>query len=223
MVFCLFIHFNLLCNAQTQMRLYRTFRKSLKDWKGSGLVARVVLTYHFNNPPESDYLQVCLDVPTVKEPNEPRVEVSQETMALIPSSIMEHVHKVCREYHIEVRVFNYRVQVEAAKKNKEEKQEPYYNGASVEEILRFASIGTQIAIEVFERLEENENVWSQDIELAGFVKSRLEDELGQSYTWVNWAWHFVCNPLLINEGYLTALLAARSNPALNAIRSNLKI
>lgn len=98
MVFCLFIQFNLLCNAQTQMRLYQTFRRSLKDWKDSGLVARAVLTYHFNNPPDADYLQVCLDMPMVKDPNEPRVDVSRETMALIPSSIMEHVHKACGEY-----------------------------------------------------------------------------------------------------------------------------
>jgi hypothetical protein len=190
------------------------------------LVTRGVLTFHFNNPPDPDYLQVCLDIPTVRElTRQEEAEVSQETKSLIPSSITEYVDNVSRENHIEMRVLNYRLEIETAKRNKENKREPYYDGAPVDEILRFASIGTGIALEVFGQLETNENTWERDVELAEFIELRLGDELGSDYQWANCAWHFVCNPLLLplGEGYLTTLLAARSAPALNAIRRSLKI
>jgi hypothetical protein len=217
----LFIHFNLLCNRDTQIRFHNRIRKKLKEWRGSGLVARAVLTYHFNNPPDPDYLQLCLDIPTIEEPPESKTEVSRETLNLIPSAIIEYINKLSSENAVETKVFNYRLVIEAQKKYKEEKHEPYYNGASVEQILRFASVGTRIAVEVLDQLGEEENTWNHDMELSEFIKSRLESEFGHNYLWLDWAWHFVCNPLLLPEGYLTALAASRSNPALKILRKNL--
>lgn len=218
----MFIHFYLVCSASTQMRLHYAFRQKVKGWKESRLVSGAVMTYHFNNPPDPDYLSVCLDLPSIQEPIEPSVIVSQEKMNL-PSSMTVYVNDVCRQNRIELKIFNYRLEIEAAKKKKEEKKEPYYDGAPVDEILRFASIGTEIALEVLDRLEQNLNTWNRDLELAEFIESRLRDEFGSSYKWIDWAWHFVCNPLLVSEGYLTAILYGRSNPALAAITNRLKI
>ena len=218
----MYVHFYLVCNASIQMRLHHAFRQKVKEWKDFGLVSRAVMTYHFNNPPDPDYLSICLDVPSVQEPVESSVIVSQERMNL-PSLITAYVNDVCKKNQIEPKIFNYRLEIEAAKKKKEEKGELYYNGAPVDEILRFASTGTGIALEVLNRLEQNEKTWNQDLELAEFIESRLRDEFESSYKWIDWAWHFVCNPLLVSEGYLTAILYGRSNPALTAIRNRLKV
>ncbi len=72
----------------------------------------------------------------------------------------------------------------------------------VEEIINFASVGTEIASEVMNLLEENEKNWNTDRELAEFVKSSLEKELGTNYKWFKGALHFVCNPLDIHDSQI---------------------
>ena len=206
----------------TQIRLHDSFRRKMKELKVSGTAGRAVMTFHFNNPPTPDYLSVCLDVPSIQEPTEPKVEVEPAMMNL-HSLIIDYVNEVCRQNQIEMKTYNYRLEIEEQKKVMEEKGEPYYDGAPVDEILRFASIGTQIALDVLNSLEQNRNIWDQDLELAKFVESRLQSEFGLEYTWIEWAWHFACNPLLINEGYLTTILNAHSNQALNAILSRLNM
>ena len=62
----------------------------------------------------------------------------------------------------------------------------------------------QIAFEVLDHLEINEEIWKSDMELSRFIFLRLRDELGADYEWMDWALHFVCNPLLIPEGYIVS-------------------
>lgn len=42
------------------------------------------------------------------------------------------------------------------------------------------------------------------MELSRFIFLRLKDELGADYEWMDWALHFVCNPLLIPEGCIVS-------------------
>jgi hypothetical protein len=204
----MFIHFDLLCSAETQKRLYRIFRYKIGQWKASGVVERAVVTYHF------DSLYVCLEIPAVKEPVDSKVELSQETVRQIPSSIMQCFDYICQENRIELRIFNYKSAIEQAKRDQEEKGTPYYDGATVEEILRFASTGTKIAFEVLDRMEKHEKAWNLDVELSEYVYSRLTDELGADYGWWKWTLHFVCNPLLMPEYFVMSPLG---NRAVNAI------
>ena len=92
----------------------------------------------------------------------------------------------------------------ACKRSTEQRGEAYYDGAPIEEVLRFASVGTKIAFEVLDHLETDENIWRSDMELSRFIFLRLKDELGAEYEWMNWALHFVCNPLLIPEGFIVS-------------------
>ena len=213
----MFIHFDLLCNAETQKRLYRIFRYKIGQWKASAVVDRAVVTYHFGDPSTTDSLYVCLDIPAVKESIDPEVELSQETVRQIPSLIMQCFDYICQENRIKVRIFKYKLSIERAKRNQKEKGTPYYNGATAEEILRFASTGTKIAFEVLDRMDEDEKAWNLDVELSGYISSRLRDELGADYKWWKWALHFVCNPLLIPEFFVMSPLG---NRALNRIKTD---
>ena len=191
----------------------------MKEWNESEKIIRAVMTYHFNNPPDPDYLSLCLDLPSVQEPTEPVVELKQKMMNL-PSLIMDYVNDICRQNQIKMKIYNYRLEIDAQKK---EKGETYYDGAPVDEILRFASSGTEIALDVLNLLEQNRNVWYQDLELAKFIELRLQNEFGLDYKWIQWAWHFTCNPLLMGEGYLSAICGANGNQALSAILSLLNM
>jgi len=194
----------------------------MTEWKESEKIIRAVMTYHFNSSPVPDYLSLCLDIPSVQEPTDPVVKLEPMMMNL-PSLIFNHVNDICRQNQIKMEIYNYRLEIDAQKRESEEKGNPYYEGAPVDEILRFASSGTEIALDVLNRLEKNPKIWNQDLELARFIESRLQSEFGLDYKWIKLAWHFTCNPLLINEAYLAAILHAHSNQALSAIVSRLNM
>ena len=48
--------------------------------------------------------------------------------------------------------------------------------------------------------------------------SSLKDKLGSDYKWIDWALHFVCNPLLLREN---AILFPLSNRAILTIKNRL--
>jgi hypothetical protein len=211
----MFIQFYMPCRDDLQKKLHRVFRHKIVEWRESRSVKSAVLTYHFKNPPDPDYLQLCLDIPAVKEPAEPKEEISQETKRQIPSVIMEHIEKVCQENRIELSITNYTSVIENA--SKDPKRQPYYDGAPVKEIIRFASVGTAIAFEILGQLEKRELVFSLeygDLGLALHIYSRIVNEFGPSYRWITWTFHFVCNPLLLSEGYIMSLVANQARQLL---------
>lgn len=196
----MFIHFDLPCDGEKQTKLHRVFRLKIREWKKAGLVNRVVLTYHYHTPSvPSDSLYVCLELPALVEAAASEVQVSQEIMEQIPSHVVEYFEHVRQEESITYRVTNYWAEIEHNKRSSEQTGQSYYDGAPVEEIVRFASIGTEIAMEVLDLLETGGASWCQDSELSDFILMRLGHELGSNYRWMDLALHFVCNPLRLPE------------------------
>ena len=144
----MYVHFDLPCNEQTQIRLNKIFRHRIEEWKKQGVVNRVVLTYHFIPPGPTNSLYVCLDIPTVDETTKSGIELSQEELKQIPTTIMRSINEICHDSDIKPSTINYRLEIEQEKKKKEQRGEVYYDGAPVEEIVHFASVGTEIAFEV---------------------------------------------------------------------------
>ena len=196
----LWVHFNLLCNYRTQRRLHNIFRHKIKDWKKRGLVREAVLTYHFHKPPiPTDSLYVCLDIPTVKEPRKRSIHLSTEAIEQTPSEIMNCIRKICVGNQIKLEIMDYEFLL------KHNKAWEAYRMAPVKEIIRFASVGTKIALQILDLVEIGEAPWASDKELAIFILTELKKELGENYFWLPEAFHFVCNPLLINDSRYWAL------------------
>lgn len=195
----MYIHFNLFCNDERQWKLHRLCRHKFREWKG--LVERVVLTYHYNNPPDPDCLYVCLDIPSVEEPQERTVMLSEDIRKQIPGQIMDFISTTCQDYGVKFNAIDYYYSLEVS-------EAPLsYENASVEEILRFASIGSEIAIGILNRFEKDQDAWRLDKDLARFVYRRLKAELDvenleADYKWWYQALHFVANPLGFHQDWL---------------------
>ena len=84
MVSVMWIHYNFLCDLDTQIRLHKMFRSKISEWYDADLATRSVLTYHFNYPNrrEGDSLYLCLEIPSVKLPS--------SRSYLVPKEILEH-------------------------------------------------------------------------------------------------------------------------------------
>jgi len=90
----LWTRFSFYRDVETQIRLHKSFRSKVREWKKSGLIDGAVMTYHFkvpNNP--TDNLYVCLDIPSVKLPTHRTKEMSQEMVKTIPKEIMTELKK----------------------------------------------------------------------------------------------------------------------------------
>jgi hypothetical protein len=155
---------------------------------------RAVMTFHFNPQPLlSDSLYVCLDIPAT------------DSLEQIPSQIMQYLDEVCHRYDVKLNISDYKSDIEQNKRSAEQQGLNYYDDAPVEEILRFASVGTSVAFEVLEQLEEgNRSTSWDDGEISKFIFKRLTKEFGSGYKWIDWALHFVCNPLLIPENIIVS-------------------
>lgn len=195
----MYIHFDLPCDKQMQKKLFKKFRPKIKEWKRLGVVKRAVLTFHFLDPPRPDSLYLCLDIPAVKVENKQNLKLSPEQSKQIPSSIKLCISEICHANHIKPKITDFHVEIEQEKRSKERRGEKYYDGAPIEDVLQFASVGTQIAFEVHDHLEIDKEIWKTDEELLKFIFLRLKDELGVGYKWMDLALHFVCNPLLIKD------------------------
>jgi len=201
----LWIHFNFLCGSLTQKEITKSFRPKILEWRTEGLVKGEVITYHYGRG-QIESLYVCLNIPIVKIPSVRTTFLSEETINEIPSKIMSKIDKIRKENpetNLEYR--DYEFDIQEAKVKEESQGKSYYDGAPVEEILRFASIGTKIALEIFETLRTNPEKLNSDIILSQYVIQRLRGELGENYQWMNWALHFTCNPLQANEQYVWTL------------------
>lgn len=195
----MWIRFDLRCDGETQQRLHKIFRHEIKDWETVGLVKGAVLTYHFQTPSiPSDSLYVCLDIPALKTPDERSVQLSNEAISQIPSEIMHKVTQLCVENQIKLDILDYEFNLITNESGK------LYRDAPVEEILHFASIGTKVALELLDVKENVEN-WTNHEELANLILSQLKKELGDNYFWLREAFHFVGNPMLLDDYYLWTL------------------
>jgi hypothetical protein len=208
----LWIRFNLPCDGLTQQRLHKKFRQDIKEWKSKDLVKGAVLTYHFGDPardPETLYL--CLDIPAVQAPKERNVQLSGETISQIPSEIMNKISQVCSQNQIKLGILDYEFDIACACERAIKTGQSYYRNAPTEEILRFASAGTGIAISLLDEMESRKITVNNYVKLADFrelansILSRLKKELGENYSWLPEAFHFACNPMLLDDQFLWAL------------------
>jgi hypothetical protein len=163
-------------------------------------VKEAVLTCHFGDPRVPDSLFVCLDIPAVKEPHQRSIQLPSEALEQIPSEIMSNIKQIC-SHQIKLEIEDYELAIREAKARNESQGIEYYGGAPVEEILRFASVGTKIALHILDLVETGERPWASDKELASFILSQLKRELGENYFWFREGFHFVCNPLRIFEPF----------------------
>jgi len=111
----MFIHFDLPCDRDTQQKLHQEFRHKIQEWKEQGLIKRVVLTYHFPN----GSLYVCLDIPDVKRSTEGKTNLCLEEVNQIPKSIMNSIDTACKENGVKLRIIDFEIEIEQAKKRSE--------------------------------------------------------------------------------------------------------
>lgn len=168
----------MLCGREVQQRLHTIFRHKARDWEKRELVKGTVLTYHFSGVP-ADSLYVCLNIPSVKEPHKRSIQLPREAFKQIPSEIMNDMEQICAQNQIKLEIKDYELGIRRAKARKESQGVSYYKGAPVEEILRFASVSTRIALQILDLVETCERHWTLDKKLARFILSRLKEELGE--------------------------------------------
>lgn len=145
----LWIHYNFLCDLDTQITLHKIFRSNISEWDNVGLATRSVLTYHFNYPHrhERDSLYLCLEIPSVRLPSSRSNLVPEETLKQTPVEIKNTIRRMTSEHllnpnmdRLEVRDYEWELISGNASSQ--------YNNAPIEEILRFASKGTEVALNV---------------------------------------------------------------------------
>ena len=213
----LWIRFNLPCDGNIQRKLHKIFRQDIKEWESRDLVKGAVLTYHFGDPTrDPEILYLCLDVPAVQTPHERNLQLPDEAISQIPSEIMNRITQMCSQNQVKLGIMDFEFDIASARERAIRTGESlkYYRNAPTEEILRFASVGTRIAISLLDEWESRKitvdnYVGSADCrELANSILSRLKKELGDDYLWLREAFHFVCNPMLLNDYYLWTLVVS---------------
>lgn len=96
----LWIHYNFLCDLDTQIKLHKIFRSNISEWDNVGWATRSVLTYHFHYPHkhESDSLYLCLEIPSVRLPSSRSNLVSDEILKQIPVEIQDTIRQITSEH-----------------------------------------------------------------------------------------------------------------------------
>ena len=207
----MWIHFNFLCDIHTQIKLHKAFRSKVSEWKGS-LVNGSVLTYHFQLPrTPSDSLYVCLNIPSMSPPTKRNLLFSEEQITRLPREIRDTMAELSSQYFIEPRLDRLEIRDYEFNIDKPETLSSY--NATVEEILNFASEGTEIALELLNDDRTKKQAWRNDKELANTI-SRLVNERLTTKIERHWGIHFVCNSMCLIpriEGYLRGILSKFSD------------
>lgn len=206
----MWVRFDVICGRDTQIRLFSLLKPLVQEWEKKGIVSDAILTYHFHVPRNpSDSLYVCLDIPSLKPLKKRSSALSEEIKQKIHSEIKRAIERLCAENQAELKLYDYEYSIAQAVEKAKVSGTEYYRGAPKEEILRFASTGTRIAFEIIDSSVAGYRThlsWlttkEKARELWNFIIQRLNEELGEKYPWLAEAVHFVCNPLLINEGLL---------------------
>jgi len=71
-----------------------------------------------------------------------------------------------------------------------------YKNAPIPEILRFASEGTDIALEVLSDIKTRNGTWKNDGEIANTIQQRVNKQLTTKREHY-FGFHFVCNPVFV--------------------------
>ena len=221
----MWIHFNFLCGKDKQIKLHKKLRSKILIWTKKKLINGAVLTYHFNTPRiPTNSLYVCLGIPIVRTPKNRSIIVSEETIKQIPKEIKTKMQKLVSENFNnsitdKLEILDYEFEMI----NNDAPSQ--YMGAPIEEILNFASKGTEIALELLDDIRTKNKTWSNDKSLADtimrLINERLTTERERQI-----GLHFVCNPMMLNgcEQYVWRLAMAinpsfPNNPLLQRLYS----
>ena len=140
----MWIRFDLQCDRDSQQALHKQFRRSIAEWQNMKLVNGAVLTYHFNTPRQpEDSLYLCLDIPAVPTPQERSLRLPHATLQQIPAEITSIITENCKPYSVNLETMDYEYDIIAS-----ECSSKFYRNAPTNEILRFASTGTKIALQL---------------------------------------------------------------------------
>jgi len=207
----MWIHFNFLCNVDTQIRLHKIFRSRISKWEGS-LINGCVLTYHFGFPRNpSDSLYLCLNIPSMSPPTNRSLLLSEEQIAQLPIEIQNTATELSSRYFVNHELDKLQIRDYEFDINKPETLSLY--NASVEEILNFASKGTEIAIELLNNDRTKSQTWRNDKELASVINQLVHERLITDNE-RHWGLHFACNSMCFTtniEGYLRSILSQSSS------------
>lgn len=177
----------------TQIKLHRIFRSKITEWHDANLVTSSVLTYHFHYPNrgKSDSLYLCLEIPSVRLPNNRNELVSEETLKQIPVEIRNMTKQMAFEYLTnseldKLEVIDYELELVNCNASKQ------YSNAPIEEILGFASKGTEIALEMLKCNKTRNKTWGTDRTIVGSINKGIRSNLVSDRE-RNLGLHFVCN------------------------------
>lgn len=217
----MWVHFNFICGKETQVRLHKMLRLRILDLKSRSLIEGAVLTYHWHKPrAPTDSLYFCLNVLSMSEPRTRSKQLCEESVNEIPDEI-KHVVRFAveafdKEFLDRLEIFDYEIELMC-------NNAPFeYGGASIEEIIRFASKGTEIALEILGDYRTRNKAWKSDNEIAEYIMKLINERLTTQRE-RNKGLHFVCNPLgLWNlESYLLSIVGKTTQPnsqfALNSL------
>ncbi len=178
---------------ETQIKFHKIFRSKISEWRKADLISRSVLTYHFHLifRRKWETLYLCLEIPSVRLPSSRSNLVSDETLKQIPVEIESTTRKIASIYLIKspfdkLEVKDYEWELISGNASK------VYNNSSIEEILRFASKGTEIALETLGSINTKNESWGTDGNIVNSIKKRIQANLFSDRERGH-GLHFVCN------------------------------
>jgi hypothetical protein len=188
-------------------------RSKISDLKNRNLIDGSVLTYHYTYPLRAytDSLYLCLNVLSMSEPKTRGIQLSEESVKEIPKEIMNVVKSAEQVFDNpfldRVNIIDY--EIELKRNNAPSK----YDGAPIDEIIRFASKGTEIALEILGDDKTKYQEWIDDNEIAEHIKELIDKRLTTPRERGH-ALHFVCNPLDMcgAESYLRTIWSKPTEP-----------
>src|SRR5271157_3196524 len=141
-------------------------RSRIYELKSNHLVDGAVLTYHFGFPLRSptDSLYLCLNVLSVSKPEVKSLQLSEANIKEIPNQIKDIVKLAVATFDNpfldRLEIFDYEVELMC-------NNSPFdYSGASIDNIIGFASEGTQTALEILDDARTKRKIWKNDKEIA---------------------------------------------------------
>lgn len=202
----MWIHFNFLCDVTTQIKLHKVFRSKISKWQGS-LIDGCVLTYHFESiRTPNDSLYVCLNIPSISPPTNRSILLSEAQKTQLPVEIRDIITELSSQYFVNPTLD--RLQIRDYEFDIRNPTTLSTYRASVEEILNFASKGTEIALELLNDDRTKRQTWRNDKELATVINQLVHKRLTTENE-RHWGLHFVCNSMCFVaniEGYLRGVL-----------------
>jgi hypothetical protein len=171
-------------------------RPKILLWSKDMKIDGVVMTYHSGLLPRTptDSLYVCLNIPIVNTPTFRSKIISESTIKQIPEEIKTTMQVLFLEnLNLEtdsLELIDYEFELLHIT------NAPTKYNASLEEILNFASKGTEIALELLNDDRTKNKIWSTDKNLSEtilrLINQRLTTQIEKKQ-----GLHFVCNSMAL--------------------------